>query len=190
MISLGTLRISALRALGLAGFGAAAAALTLALSGQAAMAQSTAPIEPDPVRETFNDWQIRCKDNGFCYMHQVAYNSQGSAVLSINISKFSEPQTVDAGTLVARAEIITPLEVYLPAGLGMRIDEGQVTATSFLTCNPLGCIASPPLQDTLVDSLKNGGAVDFLMRRAVDPEGTVVGAKISLSGFTAAFDAL
>lgn len=166
---------------------ARAAALAIIVTVGLGAPQAAAQTE-DPVREVHGDWEIRCAADGRCYMHQLYQNADGQPVVVVNLVKIPAGAAIGGKPVIASAEIITPLGVHLPTGLGLRIDAGQVAVTPYTFCRPVGCASNPPLTDALVEQLKNGGTAYFLMRRIGG--GDVVEAPISLSGFTAAFDAL
>lgn len=160
----------------------ATAAILCALTGGA-----VAQEQGDPLRETHGSWEIRCVTNTpNCYMQQINVNAEGQPVLRVRIRKLPAGQPA-----AAIAEILTPITVFLQAGLGMKIDAGAGAVAPYTHCRPVppvGCVASPPLGENDIASLKSGGNAIFVMRQF--PTRDVVEVPISLAGFTAAFDAL
>lgn len=161
----------------------------LALVAAPATVAAQEPIE-ETVRETHGDWEIRCAAED-CAMVQALINSDGNTVLVVSITKLPAPRTNDDGAVVVGvARILTPLNVQLLDGLGLRIDDGPPRSAPFIVCSAVGCLSRPPLTADLVDELKAGGVAEFLTAIAT-PEGRrVVVSPISLRGFTAAYDAL
>lgn len=162
----------------------AAAMLAVAAAPDAAQAQSQAP---DPVRETHGDWEVRCADANRCYMMQVRRDDAGRPLLLLRVRKLGEPVTSNGQTYVAEAELFTRLGFFLPAGIIMQVDQGKQERIPFERCLQNGCGSLPLFSQPIVDRLKAGGAANFTM--FVQP-GRPTGVSISLSGFTAAYNAL
>lgn len=167
------------------------AALALPLAAPLITAPQAAAQETEEVvRETHGAWDIRCLGSE-CAMVQALTNTDGATVLVVSISKLAQPQAADTGeTIVGVARILTPLNVQLPEGLGLRIDDSDVRSAPYLVCTRVGCHARPPLTSALVDQLKAGNVAEFLTVVST-PEGRrIISSPISLTGFTAAFNAL
>ncbi|MBO3760304.1 invasion associated locus B family protein [Ciceribacter sp. L1K22] len=82
-------------------------------------------------------------------------------------------------------QVTVPSARLIPPGIGMQIDGGNVQKIDYAVCLPDRCTAEIPLTDAIIASLKKGGEVVFTsinVRRAPNP------IKISLSGFTGAYD--
>lgn len=165
-----------------------ARALLVVVVGLAAGVGGAAAQDADPIQATYGAWDIRCPPQGECYMSQSFANDSGQPVLLMRIQKLAAPQNSGGRTVSASAQIITPLDVFLPSGLGMTIDGGPVVSAPFIRCRAAGCLSSPPLTDDLVAQFKAGGNAIFIMVR--QPGQAPFEAPISLNGFTAAFDAL
>lgn len=163
------------------------AAATLAVAPVGASAQEQ-PAEV--VRETHGSWEIRCVGEA-CAMTQTFADSEGRPVLAVSISKLPEAQTTDEGVVILGiARILTPLNVQLPEGLGLKIDDGPARSAPYVVCSQVGCLSRPPLTADLVEELKGGSKAEFLTVIET-PEGKrIVAAPIALEGFTAAFEAL
>lgn len=162
-------------------------AATLVLgTATSALAQDKSPS--DPIRETHGAWDVRCAESGGCYISQVWNNDEGQPVLLVSIRKLSNPTSSGNATIVAQGNIVTPLDVFLPAALGMQIDSAAPQLAPFIRCLPIGCIAQPPISEELIEAFKKGSTATFLLRR--QPQSAPVEAPISLSGFTKAYGAL
>ena len=164
----------------------AAAALSFTPMG-AAVAQD----QPEEViRETHGSWEIRCVGEA-CAMTQTFLDGEGRPVLAVSITKIPEPQTTDEGVVILGiARILTPLNVQLPEGLGLKIDDGPARSAPYVVCSQVGCLSRPPLTADLVEELKGGSAAEFLTVIETSEGKRVVSAPIKLDGFTAAFEAL
>ncbi len=82
-------------------------------------------------------------------------------------------------------QVSVPTARMIPPGITMQIDGGKGQKLDYAVCLPDKCTAEVPLTDAMIASLKKGGEVVFTsmnFRRAPNP------IKISLNGFTGAFD--
>lgn len=160
------------------------------LAAAPAMAQSDEDVVGEaPVTETFDNWEKRCGDDGRCYIFQQALNEEAKPLLRVRIVKLESPiPDGEGGQVLARADIITPLDVFLPQGVGLKIDDGPIQTALYVRCRPVGCVACPPLTSALIDNMKSGGTATFILSR--DAQADPILAPLSLSGFTAAFDSL
>ncbi len=161
------------------------AAEPAAEAGEAAV---TAPPEPEVmevVRETHGDWEIRCEPDGDnCFLYQLARDANNSPVAEISIVKLPEGQEAAAGVTV-----VTPLGTFLTPGLGMQIDSGQGRQYEFAFCSQVGCFARFGLTNASVDAMKRGRAATLRVAAVQAPE-TPIDLRVSLTGFTAGFNAL
>ena len=164
--------------------GLAIATLTFGvLSASFAAAQ-----DGDPIQETHGAWDVRCSGEGACYISQAYNNAEGQPVLLVRIQKVLNDVSAGGSKVEATAQIITPLDVFLPAGLGMKIDNGPVVSAPYVRCRAAGCMSNPPLTGELIQKFQAGGNANFIMVRS--PGAAPVEAPISLNGFTAAYGAL
>ena len=85
------------------------------------------------------------------------------------------------------AIISTPLNVYLPAGLELKIDGGQTQRVIFETCNISGCHAGFALNGSLLGALRKGNVLTVALK---DTKATTIPLKVSLNGISAGIDAL
>ncbi|MGB0713271.1 MAG: invasion associated locus B family protein [Gammaproteobacteria bacterium] len=159
------------------------ALFALSLGGVAANAQ--AEIKDG---QQFQDWKAVCqeitpKDKppvNVCRIAQQAFRPDGKPVAALSIG-------YRAGQDKPLAVITVPLGVALKTGLGLSIDEANPTPVPYSICVPAGCQAIGPLDDTMVEALKKGNKLSILF---ISPEGKKLRADLSLSGFTAAMNAL
>ena len=94
-------------------------------------------------------------------------------------------KTADGKSRLLR--IVSPLNVLLPAGLGLRIDQTDVGNTGFVRCLPNGCVAEVIMDDDLIRQLKSGSVATFIIFEKPE-EG--IGIPVSLNGFGEGFDSL
>ncbi len=160
---------------------AAWAALAAGLTGFA-----TAALAQGVVRNTFNDWQLRCetpagaKAEQCALVQNVAAEDRPNVTLLVIVLK-----TADAKSRLLR--VVAPLGVLLPAGLGLKIDNADVGRAGFVRCLTTGCVAEVVMEDTLLGQLKSGKTATFIVFQTPE-EG--VGIPVSLEGFGPGFDAL
>ncbi len=82
-------------------------------------------------------------------------------------------------------QVAVPTGRFIPAGVKMKIDNGQENTLPYSLCLPDRCVAEVPMNDSLINAMKGGGEVTLTstnFRAQANP------VKVTLSGFTAAFD--
>jgi len=173
-----------------------AAALTaaLALPAGTALAQSeaapatTAPAAGEPyLAATHRDWQILCTrmaedEAELCEMYQLLTEESGQPVAEITIAALAE-----TGDVVAGATITTPLETFLPSGLGFRVgrDTQEMRLEPFRVCTVVGCVVRMGLTAAEVQSMQRGAEAFITIAPFVAID-RPLDIRISLLGFTAA----
>ncbi|WP_323037572.1 invasion associated locus B family protein [Pararhodobacter sp.] len=175
-----------------------------ALPGFAAFAQDTAATEPaatepaatepaerqigEPyVAATHNDWEVLCSvidANGTtnCEMYQLLRDPTDQPVAEISIAALPLGAEFAAG-----ATITTPLETFLPTGLGWAIDDAEeMRVEQFRVCTVVGCIVRMGISAEEVDTLRAGTNAKIIIAPfvAIDQPVEIT---VSLSGFTAAY---
>ena len=149
------------------------------------------PQEPQPgqqyLADVFNDWAIRClkEVEGVdpCQMYQLMSDQDGNDVAEIAIVALP-----NAGQAVAGATIVVPLETLLTEQLTLRVDGGQARRFPFEFCNVGGCVTRLGLTNEDVALFRRGAQATLSMVPAAAPDQEVT-VTMSLSGFTAAYDA-
>ena len=140
------------------------------------------------VKEAFNDWELRCVrvESGAepCQLYQLLKDGQGTSVAEIGL--FSLPE---GGEAAAGATIIVPLETLLTAGLRLGVDAAQPKIYPFTFCSQVGCVARVGFTAEEVESFRKGNKAVLTIVPAVAPDQTVA-LDVSLSGFTAGFEAV
>lgn len=162
--------------------GVAAILLGLVAAGEAAALSA---------RETdYQDWRVRCEtpDGGgaeHCLMGQGVRTEDGRANLMHIVVSYPPDESQGIAPV---AQISVPLGVYLPNGLALSIDGGQVLRLPFEYCSGQGCKTRIKLEGDILQALKQGGMARFEFLQFLNAKQFV--ADVSLKGFTAALDAL
>ena len=140
------------------------------------------------VKDTFGDWELRCVqaqgNREICQLYQLLRDSEGTSVAEFNLFPLPEGQQAVAG-----ANIVTPLETLLTANLRLAVDGGQSKVYPYSFCSQVGCFSRIGLTAAEVDSFRKGAAAMVTIVPAAAPNETVQ-LSLSLSGFTAGFNAL
>lgn len=138
------------------------------------------------VRKTFGDWQLRCETPAGASTEQCA--------LVQNVAAEDRPAVTllvivlrTADTKARLLRVVAPLNVLLPAGLGLKIDDTEVGRAGFVRCLTTGCVAEVTMEDNLVNQLKTGKQATFIVFQTPE-EG--IGIPVSLDGFGPGFDAI
>lgn len=136
----------------------------------------------------FADWALRCvrteSGNDPCQLYQLLSDQQGNSVAEISIFPLPQGQQAEAGVT-----IITPLETLLTEQITLRVDEGQAKRYPFTFCAAVGCVSRIGLLSDEVNSFRRGSRAQVRIVPAAAPDQEVL-LDISLSGFTAGFQAL
>ncbi len=140
--------------------------------------------------ETYSDWVVRCStqttnakvkpEARLCEMTQEwRHQETDQRVLMISLRSRE-----DAG---ATLTLIAPFGLLLSDGVRIGVDGKSLQRADFNTCLPSGCVAITDLIESEVDTLSLGVGATVLMSDTSN-QGLLV--KISLSGFTAAWNRL
>lgn len=138
--------------------------------------------------QEFGDWSLNCirveEGEDPCQLYQLLRDETGRAV-----AEFSIFPLAGGGQAVAGATIITPLETLLTEQVRLTIDSGETRRYPFAFCSQLGCFSRLGFTQAEVDAFKRGanGQVSITPAAAADQS---VDLTVSLSGFTAGFNAL
>lgn len=158
---------------------------------EADTAEAAAPAFGEPyLVETHRDWEILCtrfEEGGaeMCEMYQLLLDEEENPIAEISIAALP----AEAGA-VAGATITTPLETFLPAGLGWSVGDAQeMRVEGFRMCAVIGCIARVGFSNEEVETMKRGTHANITIAPfvAIDQP---VDIRVSLLGFTAALDDL
>ena len=140
------------------------------------------------VVKTEGDWTLRCfrteTGNDPCEIYQLLKDANGNNIADISIVSLPA-----GGQAVAGATIMTPLDTILPPGVAIKIDNAEAKAYPFMFCAPPGCFVRYGMTPAELDALKKGNAATIAVVPLSAPNQKVE-VKMSLKGFTAAFDEL
>ena len=157
--------------------------------GLATLAASLAPgaaLAQGAVRQTFDDWQLRCETPAGAKAEQCALVQYLAAEDRPNLSLVVIVlKTADNRGYLLR--VVAPLGVLLPSGLGLKIDQNDIGRAGFVRCLTTGCVAEVVMDDGLVGQFKKGTQATFIVFQTPE-EG--VGIPLSLKGFATGFDSL
>ncbi len=149
--------------------------------------EDTRQVGDTYVKEEFSDWSLRCitteDGNDPCQMYQLLQDEGGSAIAEFTMFRLPEGSEAAAG-----ATIVAPLETALEYGLTVKVDEAPAKRYPFAFCNTVGCYARIGLTAEEIEAYKRG-AEAVVQIVPIVAQDQVVQVKLSLSGFTAAYEA-
>jgi invasion protein IalB len=167
------------------------AAMGLGLVSTATMAQDAAPAAPETpaapaapaVPEPAANWVKLCgKDpqgaKEICFVQRELRTDSGQFLASAGI------RGVD-GEARKILLVQTPVGMLIQPGMRVQVDKGKQEAAKYTICFPNACFAELPVDDAFVSSLKRGNE---LILTTLNQQAKGVNFKLSLSGFTAAYD--
>jgi invasion protein IalB len=160
-------------------FGLTLIGIWLLASGPGAVCQGV-------VKSKHGDWELRCETppgaaNEQCALVQrVADEAKPNIDLMVIVLKMADGK----GRLL---RVVAPLGVFIPAKLGLKIDDIFVGRAGFLRCLPTGCVAEVDMEEKLIDQMKTGQKATFIIFQTPE-EG--IGIPLALAGFKEGFDAL
>lgn len=155
--------------------------------------ETTETVAVPPLNDLYTeekgDWTVVCEEvltgNNPCgSMQQVLKGEAGNDVMQIELTRFG-----GADRPAAIMMINTPLMTLLTEGVGLSIDGGKTARVPFFVCDNTKCLARVPLRTEDVAAFKRGNAVQLSIVPASAPDQSI-NTTMSLSGFTAAYDAL
>jgi invasion protein IalB len=134
------------------------------------------------LQETHGDWKVTCeqqKDRHVCALSQQ-HTDKESRQLLVAI------ELAAAGRGGGEGTIILPFGLALEKPVTLEIDEAATgPALSYKTCLPVGCLVSVSFDAATIARLKQA---KVLTVKATANGGQVVAFKITLAGFSGAFD--
>lgn len=140
------------------------------------------------VKEKFGDWSLRCFRNADgedpCQLFQLLREAGGNPVAEFSIFRIENQAPAIAG-----ATAIVPLITLLTEELKISVDGGTAKSYPYRVCTEAGCVAQIGLTAQDVAAFKKGNTAQMVLVPAQAPD-QVVKIDVSLSGFTAGFEAV
>ncbi len=137
---------------------------------------------------TFGDWELRCvkaaDGSDPCRMYQLLKQADGNPTAEISI--FNLPAGSQA---VAGAAILVPIDTLLSANLSFAVGANREVQYPYTVCGAEGCIARVGFSAEQLNQMKSGSSATITIVPAGAPDQKVP-VTMSLSGFTAAYDAV
>lgn len=136
----------------------------------------------DRTMASFSDWQLRCEQAPArqCEIAGVANTAQGRPAAQLLVGRLGQQ-----GQQVVAA--VLPLGVHLPGQVRLALD-GEPLRLEFQRCVAEGCIASAPLTEPVLRSLRAEPATARLILQ--DQARSEITLTLSLRGFARAHAAL
>lgn len=146
------------------------------------------PVVEEPyVKEVFSDWDLRClkvdAEREVCQMYQLLDDGQGASVAEVNLFRLKS-----GGQAVAGGTFTVPLETLLTQKLSISVDGREGKRYDFSFCTVQGCFARVGFTADDIARFKAGKEALITIVPVVAPDKKVT-VKMSLAGFTAAYDA-
>ena len=138
------------------------------------------------VKSVHGDWQVRCdsppgsQENQCALVQSVTAEDRPDVGLTIIVVK-------RAGQNSPLLRVVAPMGVMISAGLGLKIDGGEVGRAGFIRCLPNGCVAEVVMDDNLLKQFRSGQTATFIIFQTPE-EG--IGFPINLKGFGEGLDSL
>jgi invasion protein IalB len=160
--------------------------VTLVLALSLAVVADLPAAAQGVVKATNGDWETRCdtptgaKGEQCALVQNVVAEDRPNITLVVIVLK-----PVDKKKPLMR--VVAPPFVFLPTGLGLKIDQVDVGHVPFAHCFGSGCFSEVEMDDKLIGQLKSGTTATFIVFQSPDDG---VGIPVSLNGFAKAFDAL
>ncbi|MBL4892649.1 MAG: invasion associated locus B family protein [Rhizobiaceae bacterium] len=127
-------------------------------------------------------WYKVCSEQNetkICNTQYQAVAGTGQVVTSVNLAEIT-------GKVKRRVfQITVPTGRLIPPGIIMQVDSKKGAKLPYVYCVPRNCAAEVKLDDNLVQILKNGGELTVISTNVQNKQNPI---KITLSGFTAAYD--
>lgn len=147
----------------------------LAAASAPAAAQQAQPRIPQ-------GWFKACakqQDVDICNVQNIVSASTGQIVTGISLLELK-------GKVNKKLfQVTVPSGRLVPPGIGLQIDGGKTQKLEYVLCFPDRCIAETQLSDQLVASFKKGSELTLTSVNSQNQPNPI---KVSLSGFTGAFD--
>ncbi|HSH43506.1 MAG TPA: invasion associated locus B family protein [Arenicellales bacterium] len=147
--------------------------------------QGAAGDAPDSEITRFEDWGVECRqppseETKRCIMFQRQVLEDGRTLLVLTVRKAPDDRP-------PLAILQLPLGVLLEPGVSLSVDGGEPRELRYRLCDEGGCIVTFLLDEALQNAFRQGQNARVVV---VTADQRRVNVDVSLSGFTAAFNAL
>lgn len=147
----------------------------------------------------YEDWRFECfktdkNGKGLCRIFQRLTqneNDQVERVLTavvVMVKRKLPEQETEISVPILR--LITPMNVYLPAGVTVQFDKDKQYGTPYELCRPAGCIAERGLGKEILEKMHGEPTMFVAYQRVEKGSAAPLVLGISLKGFATAFQAL
>ena len=135
------------------------------------------------------DWNVRCITGNpgeidKCEIQQLIFLDENTPIADISIFKLP-----DGEIAVAAANVMVPLETLLTKKFRFAFSDKIVKEFQYSFCNQNGCLVRMGLLDEDIQAMKKGSYSQLAITHISRPADNI-NLKLSLDGFTAAFDTL
>lgn len=141
------------------------------------------------LKSEHGEWDIRCirTESGQdpCQLYQLLEDADGNSVAEFSLFPLQPAQ----GPAIAGGNFVTPLETLLPEQVTLVVDGGAAKRYPFTFCTEIGCFARVGFTAEDIDQFKRGRGATVSIVPIVAPDQRIT-LELSLSGFTAGYDAL
>lgn len=155
---------------------------TIAAGVLAVLATGIVPSAAQQQQQMPKGWFKACakqEDVDICNVQNIVSASTGQVVTGISLLEIK-------GKVNKKVfQVTVPTGRLVPPGIGLQVDGGKAQKLDYVLCFPDRCIAEAPLSDQLVASFKKGSELTLTSVNSQNQGNPV---KVSLSGFTGAFD--
>lgn len=153
---------------------------TIAIGGASAQEKTEETAAAKPAD---NPWFKICNINKDTKKEVCVLNIQ---VLSPEKKPIAQVRIIEQkGTSAKLLSIVMPPGLLIQPGMRIQIDKSNIGTAKFQVCTPQACVAEASLGSKFIGSLKRGSEMDIV---GIDQARKQAGFKVTLSGFTAAYD--
>ncbi|PLS20696.1 invasion associated locus B family protein [Neptunicoccus cionae] len=141
------------------------------------------------LREEHGEWQVRCikaveGEEEECRLFNLLKDEDGNTIAQLDMQALPK-----GGKAVAGVDLATPLGSLLTAQVVMKVDSAKAKRYPYTWCDNLGCYARFGMTAAEINALKAGNKAVVTIASVTAPD-QPLGLDLSLSGFTAAWNAI
>ena len=141
------------------------------------------------LREEHGEWQVRCikaaeGEEEECRLFNLLKDEDGNTIAQLDMQALPK-----GGKAVAGVDLATPLGSLLTAQVVMKVDSAKAKRYPYTWCDNLGCYARFGMTAGEINAMKAGNNAVVTIASVTAPD-EPLGLDLSLSGFTAAWNAI